>query len=143
MNRKRSILLVLALAFCCYALAQPPRATNAALRYWMAFALIDDPPGDAAAQTLLRDTAASEIAWDEKTFGSLIEKNRTAIEIMVRATALPECDWGLEYQLGPETPIAHLARARVLARLNVLSGIRELARNNPNEAVNAWSAGLR
>ena len=79
---------------------------NAALRYWLAFADIQDPPTDKATADLLEKAAAGEAAWDEPKLGPILDKNETAIWKMQRATKLPECDWGLEYDLGPRASIA-------------------------------------
>ena len=49
--------------------AQQP-STNAALRYWMAFAVMQDPPADAAATDLLLRVADGSAPWDEARLGS-------------------------------------------------------------------------
>ena len=55
---------------------------------------------------------------------------------MQRATMLPECDWGLEYSLGPHTPIPFVQNsARALGRLNTLYGIRLAAKGDTRKAV--------
>lgn len=120
-------------------------SVNAALRYWMAFALMRDPPdGKAGVSNELIDRVASGAApWDDSKFGSIVDQNREALSIMRRATSLPSCDWALEYDLGPNTPIAHLAKARVLGRLNALDAARLAARGQLGQAVDAWLAGVR
>jgi len=121
-----------------------PRETrNAALRYWLAFADLQDPPGDQPTMDLLEKTAAGEAAWDEAKLGSILDKNETAIWRMQRATQLPECDWGLEYDLGPRASIAYVPKARVLARLNTLHGMRLAAKGETQKAVDTWLAGIR
>jgi hypothetical protein len=62
---------------------------------------------------------------------------------MQRASKLPECDWGLEYDLGPRASIAYAPKARVLARLNTLEGMRLLAKGDSQKAVDTWLAGIR
>src|SRR5665213_3483274 len=84
--------------------AQAPN-TNAALRYWMAFAVTHDPPADRATAELLDRVAAGTSPWDEAKLGKILDDNREALEIMQRATKLTSCDWGLEYEFGPMTPI--------------------------------------
>jgi hypothetical protein len=121
----------------------PPETRNAALRYWMAFAEMQDPTVDKATQDLLEKTAASEAAWDEKILGSILDANGEAIRIMQRAAKLPVCDWGLEYGEGPRASIAYAPRARALARLNTLEGMREMANGNSQGAVDTWLAGVR
>jgi hypothetical protein len=119
----------------------PPETRNAALRYWQAFAELQDLPADQATQDLLEQTAAGEVAWDEARLGAIVDKNRYAILRMQQATRLPECDWGLEYNW--RAPVAPLARARALGRLNTLYGSRLAARGDRTGAVDAWLAGIR
>ena len=138
-------LMTFAVAACLVAAgadAQPP-ATNAALRYWMAFAVMHDPPADQATAQLLDRVAAGTSLWDEAKLGKLLDDNREALDIMQRATTLASCDWGLEYERGPNTPIAHLAKARVLGRLNGVAGTRLAARGQLAQAVDVWLAGVR
>jgi hypothetical protein len=123
--------------------AFPTETRNAALRYWMAFAEVQDPPADKATAELLEKTAAGEIAWDESKLGPILDANGEAVRTMQRATKLPECDWGIEYNLGPRAPISYIARARVMARLNTLYGIRLAAKGDSQGATDAWLAGIR
>jgi hypothetical protein len=127
----------------CETAKYPAETKNAALRYWMAFAEMRDTPADKATQELLEKTAAGEAAWDEGKLAPVVEANADAIAIMQRATKLPECDWGLEYSMGPRASIAYAPRARALARLNTLAGIRAMAKGDSQSAVNAWLAGIR
>jgi hypothetical protein len=121
----------------------PPETKNAALRYWMAFAQLKDTDADAATAELLGKTSSGEAAWDETKLGPIVDKNMESIEIMQRATKLPECDWGLEYRLGPRTPIPPFVKARALSRLNTLYGIRLAAKGDTQKALNAWLDGIR
>jgi hypothetical protein len=122
---------------------RPAPTRNAALRYWMAFAEMQDPPTDKATADLLEKTAAGEAPWDEVRLGPILDKNEDGILAMQRATKLPECDWGLEYDRGPSASIAYVPRARVLARLNTLYGMRLAAKGKTQEAVDTWLAGIR
>jgi hypothetical protein len=121
----------------------PPETRNAALRYWSAFADIQDPPADKATQDLLEKVAAGDAPWDETKLGAILDQNETAILAMHRATKLPECDWGLEYSRGPRTSIAYVPRSRVLARLNTLYGMRLVAKGDSQAAVDTWLDGIR
>src|SRR5713101_1320509 len=114
---------------------RPIETRNAALRYWMAFAELQDPPADNATADLLEKTAAGDAAWDEAKLGPILEKNEEAILAMQRASMLPEFDWGLEYERGPSAPIAYVPRARVLARLTTLYGVRLAANGKTEEAI--------
>jgi hypothetical protein len=123
--------------------AMPPETRNAALRYWLAFAELQDPPADQGTQELLEKTAAGLLPWDESRLGPILDSNEVAILAMHRATKLPECDWGLEYDRGPRASIAYAPRARVLARLNTLYGMRLAAKGDSQQAVEAWLDGLQ
>ena len=126
------------------ALAQAPAAeANAALRHWMAFAFMQNAGGDADTADLLERVAAGQAPWNEARLGTLIDANQEALAIMQRASQLDACDWQLEYELGPDTPIAHVAKARVLSRLNALQGMRLAAAGNWTTAADVWLAGLR
>jgi hypothetical protein len=121
----------------------PPETRNAALRYWSAFADIQDPPADKATQDLLEKVAAGDAPWDESKLAPILDQNETAILAMQRATKLPDCDWGLEYSRGPRTSIAYVPRSRVLARLNTLYGMRLMAKGDSQAAVDTWLDGIR
>jgi hypothetical protein len=120
----------------------PPETRNAALRYWMAFAEMQDTSADKTTQDLLEKTAAGEAPWDETKLASILDANADAIQMLQRATKLPECDWGLEYSRGPRASIAYAPRARALARLNTLEGMRQMAHADSQSAVNTWLAGV-
>jgi hypothetical protein len=121
----------------------PPETRNAALRYWSAFADLQDPPADKATQDLLEKVAAGDAPWDESKLGPILDQNETAILAMQRATKLPDCDWGLEYSRGPRTSIAYVPRSRVLARLNTLYGMRLMSKGDSQAAVDTWLDGIR
>jgi hypothetical protein len=120
-----------------------PSSANAALRYWMAFAVMRDPPGDKATADLLEHVAEGNEALDEAKLGPIVDDNRAALAIMQRASTLAFCDWGLEYELGSRTPNAHLAKARTLGRLSVIAGRRLQAQGQASQAVDMWLAGVR
>jgi hypothetical protein len=146
-NRLRLLLLCIAVLLAAgSAPAQIRRQTetrNAALRYWLAFAEMQDSPSDPSTAALLEKTAAGEVPWDESKLGSILDKNEHAILQMQRATKLPDCDWGVEYSDGPTASIAYGPKARVLARLNTLYGMRQATKGNQEAAVQTWLAGVR
>lgn len=121
----------------------PPETKNAALRYWLAFAEMQDPPADKTTMVLIEKTSAGEAAWDEARFGPILDANREAIHTMQRATKLPECDWGVEYDRGVRAALPYVSKARVMARLNQLAGVRAMAKGDSHDAVDAWLAGVR
>lgn len=121
----------------------PPQNSNAALRYWAAFAEMKDQTIDDATSKLMDEVLSGTTAFDEQRLGPIVDENSFAIRGLQRGTALSECNWGLDYSLGSAVPLAHLPKARVLARLNALYGARQLAKGDANGAVNTWLAGLR
>lgn len=121
---------------------KPAETKNAALRYWIAFAEMRDVPTDEVTQALLEKTVSGQTAWDESKLGPILDANADAIDAMQRATKLPFCDWGLEYSRGAQASIAYAPRARALARLNALQGVRLMARGDSQSAVNTWLAGI-
>jgi hypothetical protein len=142
----RSMLFAISMLFLSTALAQQvnlPQSKNAALRYWMAFAEMQDRTVDEATTKLMEDVLSGAAAWDERQLGPVVDANVGAIHTMQRATNLPECDWGLEYDRGPAMSIGHLPKARALARLNALYGARQMAQGDAEGAVGTWLAGLR
>ncbi|MBZ5507530.1 MAG: hypothetical protein LAO78_18880 [Acidobacteriia bacterium] len=144
---KRSCVLFAILVFCLSTgLAQqftPPQNKNAALRYWMAFADLTDHSADRATVKLMEDVLSGAAQWDEQKLGQIVEENSAAVTSMQRATQLPECNWGLDYARGAAMSLGHLPKARVLARLNALYGVRQMAKGDTAGAVATWLAGLR
>ena len=142
MKRMLTIYVIATCLFVSRANAQAS-STNAALRYWMAFAVMRDPPADQATADLLEHVSQGTVAWDEAKLGPIIDDNQQALSIMQRASTLAFCDWGLEYELGSRTPIAYLAKARTLGRLSVVAGKRLQAQGQLARAVDMWLAGVR
>jgi hypothetical protein len=118
-------------------------ADNAALRYWMAFAQMNDVPISAEDAVRMDAIVAGKAPWDEEKFGPLVEQNKAAIDTMIRGAHLPYCEWGIEYDLGPDAPSAHLPKARALARLNRLYAERLASTGDYDAAIRATVAGIR
>lgn len=142
----RSLATVLAvLATCGAAHGQatfPPETDNAALRYWFALAEVLEPPNDDATQNLFRAVLTGQTAWDEAKFGPILDANLDALRTMQRATKLPECNWGFDYQHGSWTPVWFSMRSKLLSQLNQLQGKREMAHGDSQTAVDTWLAGI-
>ncbi len=81
--------------------------------------------------------------WDESAFGKLVDDNAEAVQTMVRGTSFPYCAWGLDYELGANTPIPHIPRGRALARLNVLTAQRLASEGKSDDATLHLLAGIR
>src|SRR6185295_6438058 len=111
--KKMLITLVAAVCLCgVRALAQtqsPP--VNAALRYWMAFAVMKDPPDGKNGITLeLMDRIAAGTAPLDDRVARVLDDNREALEIMRRASALPSATGGSSTSSDP------LRRSRIWRR---------------------------
>jgi hypothetical protein len=127
--------------------AQAQRKTsatdNAALRYWAAFSEVQDAgitdPQARELNAILDGTAP----YDDSKYKDLLEKNKLALEVMARGTSLPNCDWGLDYELGPDTPVEYARKALVLGRLNVLYAFHLLKTGDKDGAVRALASGMR
>jgi len=107
--RNRLIELFLIAATAMYvspAAAYPP--DNAAVLYYKAFMLYERPDDIG---TALWDYWKGEIELNEK-IEECIEKNRRIIDIVLDATRIDQCDWGLDYSRGAEVllPPHHKAR---------------------------------
>ncbi len=115
---------------------------NAALRYWSAFAQMQDVALTDAQVNELNRILDGTAPFVQSTYKELLERNRKALETMARGTALPYCDWGIDYQLGPDAPVDYVRKALQLGRLNVLYSLR-LGMDNREAAVRAMAAGVR
>jgi hypothetical protein len=145
MKRILTIVFCVAASLCTSATAQHSSrpADNAALRYWMAFAQMNDSPISAEDAARIDAIISGKSPWDEQKFAPLVEQNKDAIETMIRGTRLSYCEWSIEYDLGPDAPIAYLPKARALARLNGLYANRLASTGDYDAAVRATTAGIR
>jgi hypothetical protein len=115
---------------------------NAALRYWSAFARMQD---SAITDQLARELTAildGTAAYDDSQDKDLVEKNRAALETMIRATALPNCDWSLDYRLGADLPVDYVRTSLSLGRLNVLYAFHLLLTGDKEVATHALASGI-
>lgn len=116
---------------------------NAALRYWAAFAQMQDSgiteQQAKEAHAILEGTAP----YDDSKYKELVEKNKPALETMARGAALPYCDWGVEMQLGDQAPVEYARKAAQLGRLNVFYALHLVIAGDKDGAVHALQAGLR
>src|SRR5882762_9972186 len=89
------VVKTLILIFCILTAATAPAhdvyrtADNAALRYWMAFALMNDAPISKESTARLDAILAGTSPWDEQQFGPLLDHNKEALDTMIRGTRLP------------------------------------------------------
>lgn len=127
------------------ALAQQnvPLAQNAALRYWSAFAEMQDSAISDQQAKELNAILDGTAPYQDLRYYELVEKNRAAVETMARGTAIPNCDWGVDYALGPDAPVEYVRKALMLGRLNVLYAFHLGINGNKDGAVRALAAGVR
>lgn len=116
---------------------------NAALRYWSAFAEMQDSAiSDQQAKelsTILDGTAP----YQDLKYYELVEKNRAAVETMARGTAIPNCNWGVDYALGQDAPVEYVRKGLTLGRLNVLYAFHLGINGDKDGAVRTIAAGVR
>jgi hypothetical protein len=138
-------MILIALLSAGSALAQQhePLKENAALRYWSAFSQVQDSGITDQQAKELNAILDGTAPYDDSKYKDLVEKNRLAFETLARATALPACDWGLDYGLGHDVPVDYARKALVLGRLNVLYAFHLLKTGDKDGAVRALASGLR
>jgi hypothetical protein len=106
---------------------------NAALRYWSAFAQMQD-------SAMMNGKIPG---LDDPSVKELFDKNKAALDTMSRGTLLPNCDWGLEYQLGAKAPVEYARKALILGNMNALYVMYLEKHGDTEGAVRALVAGLR
>jgi hypothetical protein len=120
----------------------PILGDNAALRYYAAFAQMQDYAITDAEAKNLNGILDGPIPYDDSQYKDMVEKNKPALETMARGAALPKCDWGLDY-IGEDTPVDYARNALALGRLNVLYAFHLMIAGDKAGAVSAIKAGLR
>jgi len=114
---------VVLLAAASSAFAYPPDPDNAAMLYYQAF-LLDEQPDEATAQ-LLDDFVKGTIGPSDK-IKEYVRSCRSAINYALMATEREHCNWGIVYSKGFSTALPHLAQCRRLSKL-MLADARLLA----------------
>ena len=116
---------------------------NAALRYWSAFAEMQDSAITKEGAKELNRILEGTAPYDDAKYKDLVEKNRAALATMARGTALANCNWGIDYQLGSSAPVDYVRKGLTLGRLNVLYTYHLLATGDNDGAVRMLTSGLR
>jgi hypothetical protein len=116
---------------------------NAALRYWSAFAQMQDAALSSEQVKELNGILDGPVPYDDSKYRDLVERNEHAIQTMIRATELPGCEWGVDYELGPDAPVDYVRKALALGRLNVLYAFHLTIARDPDGAARSLAAGLR
>lgn len=120
-----------------------PLGQNAALRYWSAFAEMQDSAISDQQARELNAILDGTAPYQDLKYHELVEKNRAAVETMVRGTAIPNCDWGVDYALGSDAPVEYVRKSLTLGRLNVLYAFHLLINGDKDGAVRTLAAGVR
>ena len=113
---------ILIIGFSMRAFAYPP--DNAAVLYQKAFLSAEI---DKQTQRKLRDVIKGKANID-KTIREYVEKNRSAIDAMLDAADIAECDWGTDYSKGSSAIMPHLSEFRNMVYL-ILTDAKILAEN--------------
>jgi len=114
---------VVLLAAASAAFAYPPDPDNAALLYYQAF-LLDEQPDEATSQ-LLDDLVKGTISPNDKV-KEYVQSCRSTINYALMATEREHCNWGIVYSKGFSAALPHLAQCRRLSKL-MLADARLLA----------------
>ena len=116
---------------------------NAAVAYRHAMSALPDPLPDRFFGGPVEETESGLQPWDEAKLGPILDANMSAIEELERAAKLPECDWGPESDRNAHGYVPFSMPARVLARLNTLYGMRQMAKGQSQDALDAWLDGVK
>ena len=100
--------------------ARPDLGTNAAMKYWQAFALL--PTLDRDQEKLLQEW--NKVPLDAAAL-KLIDGSRMSLVYLHRGAKLRRCNWSLDYEDGIGLPLTYCPRARVLSRLAALHARHE------------------
>src|SRR5690348_12124129 len=138
-------LIILCAAPLCSAFAQQNSqlGENAALRYWSAFAEMQDSAISDQQAKELNAILDGTAPYEDLKYKDLVAANRSAVETMARGTTISNCDWGVDYALGPDASVEYVRKALTLGRLNVLYAFHLLQNGNKDGAVRTLSAGVR
>jgi len=104
--------------------------TNAALRYWQAFAVM--PELTTEQEALVRTWKAIDLG--DKS-GSVVKSSGLALRLLHQGAATGACDWSVDWENGVSAALPHLGKARRLARLAMLRARHRLAEGKKREAV--------
>jgi hypothetical protein len=116
---------------------------NAALRYWSAFGQMHDTTVTPEQAKELQAILAGVSPYSGMKYRELLERNHDAIKTLQRGTALPQCDWGIEYRLGAEAPVEYVRKGLVLGRLNILYAFHQLQTGNRAGGIQSLTMGIR
>jgi len=107
---------------------------NPALIYWQAAAEMPDLKGEKS--DLIRDIVSGKKPFDATKAEPILAESVGALGLFAKAAdSTAPCDWGLQLQDGPGTPLPHLSKVRELCRLAILKSDALFAEGKPSEGV--------
>ena len=122
------------------AFALPPDPDNAALVYYQAFLLYEQP--DQTTRGLLKDLSQGNMEPNEKII-EYVEGCHTSLELAMVASEIPMCNWGVRYSQGFEANLPFLGQARSLYFLIIADARILAAEGDYNEALSRCLAAKR
>ncbi|NIP26845.1 MAG: hypothetical protein GWN67_21475 [Phycisphaerae bacterium] len=122
------------------AFALPPDPDNAALLYYQAFLLYEQP--DDSTRNLLKGLSQGKIDPNEKII-KYVEGCHTSLGLAMIASEIPSCNWGVRYSQGFEANLPFLGQARFLYFLMTADARILAAEGNYKEAFSRCLAAKR
>lgn len=119
---------------------------NAALRYWRAMWIMgEDTPSPSVDYEGLYDPNYNHASDGEEPYPSsqLLEDRAEAIGLLIEASRLDHCDFGIDYEKGVEALLPHLSPMRRAAQLLVLDARRLLSEGDTDGATERVTAAYR
>ena len=109
--------------------ATPESGSNAALKYWQAFAVL--PTLNPSQEKIVQEW--SKVPLDAAAL-QLIEQSQGSREYLLRGAKLDRCDWSLDYDDGIFLRLPYLSKSLLLARLAALHARHEFSQGH-------WESG--
>lgn len=116
---------------------------NAALGYWSASVEVQELDSYGEEWNQAYQAALADGPWDEAVLAPYMDANAEAIREAQRASRMSACTFGLRLDDGFRMRIPHLAKMRLLGKLNLLHGRRLDAQGKTSEAIESWLCGIR
>lgn len=112
---------------------------NAALAYYRAWELLSREDSK-----LVGENFTNEKGWfPNEEVTSVLVSNQRVIEQLLRASEIPECDWGIRYEDGIHTLLPHLGRLRQTVRWFVADARRLVRDGDISGAARRIAGGVR
>ena len=120
--------------------AYPPDPDNAALLYYQAFLLYEQP--DDSTRGLLKDLSQGKIDPNEKII-EYVEGCHTSLELAMVASEIPMCNWGVRFSEGFAANLPFLGQVRSLYFLTIADARILAAEGDYKEAFSRCLAAKR